>query len=250
MKKNNKSAFTIAELILTTVIMAIVCVVAPVVILKREVKPKTVKKFENIAECKTKCIYDARTSTLTYTDGKSTKTESVLDYNKNTNEFYTIILVGGGAGATDKSLIVHSIGFPGETKTIMIPTLDENKDITGVSNDEKYSGKLTGYYLMEVGKGGSNGKNGKRTVFCTIPANMARNINSAKCDEAIKDVTIIDSAEGGITSNENYNIVDNDRLSNISLKDNDLYGNGGIKPKPKDKKTKPSIGMGGLVIIK
>ncbi len=248
-KNNNKSAFTIAELILTTVIMAIVCVVAPVIILKRDVKPQKAKKFDNIVECKTKCIYDAHTSTLTYLDGKGTKTETVLDYNKNTNEFYTIILVGGGAGATDKSSIKFSIGFPGETKTIMIPTLDENKDITNDSNNKIYEGILTGYYLMEVGKGGSNGKNGEKTVICTIPENMTRNINSAKCKEDRDNkVVIIDSAEGGITSNENYNIVKNDRYSSISLEDKDLYGNGGIKPK--DKKEKAEVGMGGLVIIK
>ena len=252
-KNNNKSAFTIAELILTTVIMAIVCVVAPVIVLKRDVKPQKAKKFKNIAECKTKCIYDAHTSTLTYLDEKGIKTESVLDYNKNTNEFYTIILVGGGAGATDKSSIKFSIGFPGETKTIMIPTLDENKDITNDSNKEEekiYEGILTGYYLMEVGKGGSNGKNGEKTVICTISEKMARNINSAKCKEGLddKEVVIIDSAEGGITSNENYNIVKNDRYSSISLEDKDLYGNGGIKPK--DKKEKAEVGMGGLVIIK
>ena len=66
--------------------MAIVCVVAPVIILKRDVKPQKAKKFKNIAECKTKCIYDAHTSTLTSLEGKGTKTETVLDYNKNTNE--------------------------------------------------------------------------------------------------------------------------------------------------------------------
>ena len=240
-KNNNRSAFTIAELILTTVIMAIVCVVAPVIILKRDVKPKTAKKFKNIAECKTKkCIYDAHTSTLTYLEGKGTKTETVLDYNKNTNEFYTIILVGGGAGGTSKSK-----GYPGETKTIMIPTLDENKDITNEPNnseEEKYKGILTGYYLMETGEGGNKGENGKRTVLCTIPEKMTRNINSAKCDESLdKDIVIIDSAEGGIASAEDGTASNENEESNIKLKIGDTFGNGGEKN---------GKGVGGLVIIK
>ena len=231
-KKNNKSAFTIAELILTTVIMAIVCVVAPVIILKRDVKPQKAKKFKNIAECKTKCIYDAHTSTLTYLDEKGTKTESVLDYNKNTNEFYTIILVGGGAGGTSKSK-----GYPGETKTIMIPTLDENQDITNDSNDKMYEGILTGYYLMEIGDGGEADENGKRTKFCTIKSEDTNNINTVEC----KDDNIIASAEGGIASAEDGTASNENEESNIKLKDGDTFGNGGKKN---------GKGVGGLVIIK
>ena len=234
-KNNNKSAFTIAELILTTVIMAIVCVVAPVIILKRDVKPQKAKKFNNIVECKTKCIYDAHTSTLTYLDEKGTKTESVLDYNKNTNEFYTIILVGGGAGGTSKSK-----GYPGETKTIMIPTLDENQDITNDSNLEEekiYKGKLTGYYLMEIGDGGEADKNGKRTKFCTIESEETNNINTVEC----KDDNIIASAEGGIASAEDGTASNENEESNIKLKDGDTFGNGGEQNEK---------GVGGLVIIK
>lgn len=238
-KNNNKSAFTIAELILTTVIMAIVCVVAPVIILKRDVKPQKAKKFNNIVECKTKCIYDAHTSTLTYLDEKGTKTESVLDYNKNTNEFYTIILVGGGAGGTSKSK-----GYPGETKTIMIPTLDENQDITNDSNDGTYKGILTGYYLMEIGDGGEVNKNGKRTKFCTIKSEDTNNINTVNCE----DDNIIASAEGGIASAEDETASAEDGTasneneeSNIKLKNGDTFGNGGKKN---------GKGVGGLVIIK
>lgn len=232
MENKNKSAFTIAELILTTVIMAIICVVAPIVVLKRDVKPQIAKKFDNIAECTSKCIFDSHNSTLILSDGKS---EQKFDYNKNTNEFYTIILVGGGAGGSERS-----IGYPGETKTILLPTLDENSDITGNNkNKSKYEGILTGYYLLQVGDGGKVGKNGNDTIFCAISIESAKKINSASCFN--KDSVIIASAKGGIISNEGYNITNSEKLSNIKLKNNDKYGNGG------DKK---SEGTGGLVIIK
>ncbi len=119
----------------------------------------------------------------------------------------------------------------------MIPTLDENQDITNDSKNNIYKGMLTGYYLMEIGDGGEADENGKRTKFCKIEQEDTNNINTAIC----KDDNIIASAEGGIASAEDGTASNENEESNIKLKIGDTYGNGGEKN---------GKGVGGLVIIK
>ena len=242
MNNDNKFAFTIAELILTTVIMAVVCVIAPVVILKRNVKPAVAKKFDFIAKCTTrKCIYDAHTATLIKSNKK---TETKLDYNKNSNEFYVIELLGGGAGGTQKS-----IGYPGESKIVYMPSLEGNKEITNSENTNKgkFEGILTGYYLMEVGRGGGNNRIGEDSKICIINEDEAKEdkISSISCDDANR--IVIATAKGGIKSTEKET-SDNLRQASLhSSTPNDTinYGRGGAKGTGENAK-----GIQGIIVIK
>ena len=217
LKENKKSAFTIAELILTTVIMAVVCVIAPMVILKRDVKPAVAKKFDFIVKCRNKCVYDAHTSTMIDTSGSSTNNYASLDYNKNSNEFYTIELIGGGGGGSQ-----NNVGYPGESKTVYLPSLDENIGVTNSDNDktdadrEKYGGKLTGYYLMEVGAAGAKNASGSPSVLCVISKELGKAVSEGKkkaddisCSE--DGILKIASAQGGITSNQGSSSIESSK---------------------------------------
>ncbi len=235
-----KNAFTIAELILTTIITAVICIILPITILKRDVKPSVAKKYDFIAKCTSKCIFDAHSATLSDSAGKQTK----LDYNKNSNEFYTIELVGGGAGGTQKSF-----GYPGESKTIFLPSLEDNQKITnaGYTDAGKYGGILTGCYLMEAGMGGQINNSGQMSRICVVNRLANRECEQAtSCDNR----TIVAFAQGGIKSNEDvdfFKISDNLRQASLisSVKnDSTTYGWGGTYGKA------PSTGTKGIIIIK
>lgn len=252
MNINKKSAFTIAELVLTTVIMSVVCIIAPMAILKRDVKPPKKKKLEYIAKCTTKCLYDAHTGELVSIDSND---RASLDYNKNSNEFYTIELVGGGGGGTR-----NSIGYPGESKAIYLPSLDENSGISDSTDDNKYRGILTGYYLLETGSGGrsatTTAASGTDTKICVIGHDVATRIkNSPSNIEPISCVgrTVIALAKGGITSGEKHEeqlevnetedrfpSIRHERESNTDNKT--YYGQGGRKGS--------NAGVGGVIVIK
>ena len=219
-----KRGFTIAELILTTIIMAIICVIAPVIILKRNVKPAVAKKFEFIAQCDTSsnCIFDAATARLKVGSNTSFN-EARLDYNKNSNDFYVIELVGGGGGGSN-----ISFGFPGETKTIFIPALTNNEPISGSNADpDKFAGILTGYYLLDIGAGGAQGATGSSgadTKFCVISKAdaVSKAASSLNCNN--NGITTIATAKGGISSGEN--VPNGEPLPPTQYGD---YGKGGIK---------------------
>ncbi len=211
MNINKKSAFTIAELVLTTVIMSVVCIIAPMAILKRDVKPPVKKKLDYIVKCATKCIYDAHSGAILFPKQPSHLATASLDYNKNSNAFYEITLIGGGGGGTR-----NSIGYPGEEKTIYLPSLDENSGISGTTaNADKFEGELTGYYLLEIGGSGVPKKgvgnqntyatSGGDTKICTLTKDFIDNIpdslEGVTCDNII-GASLIAVAKGGITSNE------------------------------------------------
>lgn len=205
MKKGNKSGFTIIELILTTIIMAVVCVIAPVIIVKRAAKPHKAGNYNNISECTgKKCIFDfATTTTISLDDEGKQKISTSYDYNKNSNEFYTIELIGGGGGGTNKSF-----GYPGEHKKIVLPSLGKNNVITNqtiTDGEGKYKGILTGFYLLEPGEGktGEEGSigSGKPSRICIITEEEAKgDIKSLSCSNGNR--IIIAEAKGGITSHE------------------------------------------------
>ena len=204
MKRHKISGFTILELTITTVMMAIIMVIAPVIILKRSVKPKTASKVENIAECTTKCIFSAREVTLKTSSGEQAK----YDYNKNSGEFYTIELIGGSGGATNSKP-----GCEGERKTIYLPSLQSNEKVKSSDKD----GILTGYYLMEAGIAGSSGQSGYPTTICSISAQSAASpISSISCNG--NAVAIIARVGGGITTNEEDNTCDSSDGGKIIIK--------------------------------
>ena len=120
---------------------------------------------------------------------------------------------------------------------LMDKTAEKYRSLGEKEHDLAYSSMMGILNYIE-----NKGKNGKRTVLCTIPEKMTRNINSAKCDESLdKDIVIIASAEGGIASAEDGTASNENEESNIKLKNGDTYGNGGEKN---------GKGVGGLVIIK
>ncbi len=241
MKNDSKLAFTIAELVLTTIITAVICVILPVTILKRDVKPSVAKKYDFIAKCTSKCIFDAHSATLT---DSSNHKETKLDYNKNSNEFYTIELVGGGAGGTQKSF-----GYPGESKTIFLPSLEDNQKITNADYKDtaKYGGILTGCYLMEVGMGGNINNSGQMSRICVVNRQANRECEAALTCDGRK---IVAFAQGGIRSSEDiefFNISEDLRQASLlsnSSSDTTNYGWGGVHGK------KPTTGTKGIIIIK
>ena len=229
------------ELTITTVMIAVILVIAPVVILKKAVKPKTnVNEHLYIALCEDKCIYAASNSILIDARGKYEK----YDYVRHSGETYEIHLVGGG-GASSK----YSPGGVGEFKTIKMHSLNSNIS----DSDLLHSGILTGYYLLEAGKGGEEGKSGKPSRFCVITEDMAnKKPDKISCDDS--RATILAQAMGGITSNEEE--LDYPNQGNGEKTDNPFrttgcafgqYGWGGCKKETSKCKKK---GQDGVVIIK
>lgn len=179
------------ELILTTLMMAVVLIVAPVLILKKSVKPKETKKTEYIAYCTDKCIFDVKHSTLRRLNGT---TEEVYDHIMQSDDLYTITLIGGGGGGS-----ANSVGGGGEVKNVKMLSLLNNIDNTATSSSN--NGILTGYYLMEAGIGGDVSNSGTPAKFCVISEELAQqaNFSNLSCDT---NGIIIAKAAGGISSNE------------------------------------------------
>ena len=226
MNKNRFLGFTILELIITTLLMAVIMVIAPVVMLKRNVKPSKTTKLDNIAECTSKCVYMAKYNTLKTQNAKIER----FDYNKNSGGLYTIELVGGGGSGT-----ANSVGYPGEFKKVNLLSLEGNE--TNNYDITDGGGILTGYYLMEVGEGGNSGKSGSPSVICIISqSDAALPVNSLSCNNK----TIIAKAEGGITSSEIWG-SDLARISKYGTETGSYAGNGGQKGQK---------GNNGIIVIK
>ena len=84
-------------------------------------------------------------------------------------------------------------------------------------------GILTGYYLLQIGKGGSVVRQGEPTVFCAITPQMAqKNPNNISCTDA--GAVILARAVGGIYSNETE-----ESCSDKNGADSDTAGKGGEK---------------------
>ena len=224
------------ELTLTTVMMSVILIVAPVIILKKNTKPKTnVGEHLFIVNCEDNCIYNAKASVLTTVKNNAVKQEERYDYIRHSGRPYEIVLVGGGGAGTK-----NGCGGAGEKKTFKMFLLFGNK-LNGVAG--KYNGILTGYYLLEVGKGGVGGKSGKPSRICAITEEMAnKSPDKISClnEEGgeISGATVLAEAMGGITSNEGT--LDNKREFRGEP---DERGSGG-------KKEDGAKGVGGVITIR
>lgn len=232
-----KQAFTIMELVITTIILAVVCIVAPLTFLKKDVKPKAKRVYKNLAVCADTagCYFDAATTTLYKSDGV-TEISQKTDYNKSSGEFYTIQLIGGGGGGT-----ADNVGIAGEIKTFYLPKITKN-------NDSDTTNLLTGIYFLKPGAGGAKNKNGAISQFCTAKANKTggckTEIVSAKGGVATIDADAYAESNGNgeqavtgidenITSAEDVGLAAGTALPK--------YGRGG---------NNNGSGISGLVIIK
>ncbi len=157
-----RAGFTIIELVISITVMFIVIVSAFPILFKKATTTTEVTKKDGVFVC----------SCLDSVNGECT----FVPENQYTQEFYTIQLLGGGAGGgvgTNKKG-----GSAGEGKVIYYPSLPVDGNTV---------------YKIKLGEGGEAGKNGGQTTFYKVTNG---------------NVEIIDFARGGITTNEDAEIID------------------------------------------
>lgn len=176
--KNTKKAFTIVELVATMIILMVIMGSVVQIAFKKQKTPSnkvndTNRKVFNSQECPS---------------GEALWTVE----NPEANEFYTVELIGGGAGGT-----TNARGGAGESKAVYYPS-------------------LRGTYKIVLGAGGEAENNGKPTIFY-------------RCKNGESDCTeILDYALGGIATNEE-SLDENWHVPNLrdDLNPSDVSGYGG-----------------------
>ena len=155
-----KDGFSIAEFLISITIMFVIAAAAlPTLLIKKSKElPEYGKKAgEFVCSCSNKkTIDDEYTCRITLS--------------KDMGEFYSIQIVGGGAGGDKKG------GGAGESKVIHYPGMD-------------------GEYIIKLGLGGIKGKNGGHTAIYKINDRNQDNVQSTT-------YTLVEFARGGITTNE------------------------------------------------
>lgn len=263
MKSNDRLAFTVLELIMTTVMVAIILVIVPIIVLKKSVKGN--RDFSpsstELIRCEKKCIYNVKNETYEYykpgdidpdTNERTSEeivTAPVANLNRKNNRYFILEIIGGGAGGSSSDFGRHGSRPQNDaSREVQFLSLDANDQ----ASEHLYKGVLTGYYLMEVGEGGRSGENGGDSKFCSIPYSLVDEIHSASangedennkydkfnalsCDDP--RAVILAIGRGGISSNEQGSDIetpcseDNKRSEQCTLDcgKESCPGDGGIK---------------------
>lgn len=159
-----RGGFTIIELVISVTIMFIVIVAAFPILFKKATTTTEIPKSGGSFVC----------SCINSTNGECT----FVPDDAFRQEFYTIQLVGGGAGGGLGS--GKKGGGAGDGKDVYYPSLPVDKD----KNTQ---------YKIKLGEGGDAGKNGGQTTFYRVEGS---------------NIEVLEYAKGGITTNENAEEVD------------------------------------------
>ena len=177
-----KSGFTIIELIISITIMFVVIIAAfPILFKKAKTTVDTPKRGGKFV-----C------SCLTGSGECTFRPE-----NQYTQEFYTVQILGGGAGggtgANKKG------GGAGEGKVVYYPSMPIEEGT---------------YYKIKLGEGAEAGKNGGQTTIYKVNGS---------------NVEVLDYAKGGVTTNENAEEIDGilNTSGEVSNYDENGCGRGG-----------------------
>lgn len=213
MEKNYKSAFTVLELILTTVMMAVVLVITPIIVLKKSTKGiKISHDGQNLFFCTSKCLFSIQESNLIRmehnydTQKDELSVTHIVNRHKNRDdEPYQITLFGGGGGGSNSSYGMHG-HF--ENGSIFL-SLDKNSTYQA-ADVSRMEGILTGYYLFEPGKGGEISQSGESSQVCSLSSDVINEFNSNGDREGsfnnlncnMEGAKILIQAAGGLSSNE------------------------------------------------
>ncbi len=178
-----KSGFSIVELLLSLMIMFLVAASVVPILFKKNKKTLPVRKQSKSV------VFSCHKGGDTFIF-KPVDDDGKVLYDPERDEFFTVTLIGGGAGAGKAG----KAGQPGEVKQIILPS-------------------MPGEYKITLGKGGAKGENGYIT----------------KLERITKEKNIlIEYARGGVVSNVapegDEDKTQTPDISNISILDEDTTG--------------------------
>ena len=178
-----RSGFTIIEFVISIVVMFIVIAAAFPILFKKATTTKEPAKKGGSFVC----------SCVDSVNGECTFEPK----NQYSQEFYTVQIVGGGAGGGIGSQ--KRGGASGESKVVYYPSLPVSDGVV---------------YKIKLGEGGQAGQNGGQTTLYRVNGS---------------NIEVLDFARGGISTNENAEEVDGiyNTSGEVSAYSENICGRGG-----------------------